>query len=143
LETANLGSSFDGESKKFGFLLARLANEIKTSSKSSVFILGGETTIKLNRRRKNGVGGRNQEAILVAALNSNFHRKDDITIVSMGTDGIDGNSKAAGAFATQKTVALIKQNETEMMKRLYSHSSYNVLRTGTNLNDISIVSRLS
>jgi glycerate-2-kinase len=60
LETANLGSSFDGESKKFGFLLARLANEIKTSSKSSVFILGGETTIKLNRRRKNGVGGRNQ-----------------------------------------------------------------------------------
>jgi len=105
LESANLGSSFDGESKKFGFLLARLANEIKTSSKSSVFILGGEKTIKLNRRRKNGVGGRNQEAILVAALNSNFSKDDDdVTIVSMGTDGIDGNSKAAGAFATPKTV---------------------------------------
>lgn len=149
LETTNLGSSFDGESKKFGVLLARLANEIKRSSKSSVFILGGETTVKLNRRRKNGLGGRNQEAILVAALNSNFSKDDDITIVSMGTDGIDGNSIAAGAFATPKTVSLIKQHETEMKKHLYSHDSYNVLkkvrssivtgRTGTNLNDISIV----
>ena len=76
-----MGSSFDGESKKFGFLLARPASEIKTSSKSSVFILGGETTIKLNRRRKNGVGGRNQEAILVAALNSNFSKDDDMTLL--------------------------------------------------------------
>jgi glycerate 2-kinase len=153
LETTNLGSSFDGESKKFGVLLARLANEIRRSSKSSGFILGGETTVKLNRRRKNGLGGRNQEAILVAALNSNFSKGNDITIVSMGTDGIDGNSKAAGAFATPKTVSLIKQNKREMKKHLYSHDSYNVLkkvrssivtgRTGTNLNDISIVCGLS
>jgi hydroxypyruvate reductase/glycerate 2-kinase len=153
LETTNLGSSFDGESKKFGVLLARLANEIRRSSKSSGFILGGETTVKLNRRRKNGLGGRNQEAILVAALNSNFSKGDDITIVSMGTDGIDGNSKAAGAFATPKTVSLIMQNKREMKKHLYSHDSYNVLkkvsssivtgRTGTNLNDISIVCGLS
>jgi glycerate-2-kinase len=67
----------------------------------------------------------------------------------MGTDGIDGNSEAAGAFATPKTVSLIKQNETEMKKHLYSHDSYNALkkvnssivtgRTGTNLNDISII----
>ena len=153
LESTNLGSSFDGESKKFGVLLARLANEIKKSSKPSAFILGGETTVKLNRRRKNGLGGRNQEAILAAALNSNFHKKDDITIVCIGTDGIDGNSKAAGAFATPKTVSLIKQNETEMKKHLYSHDSYNALRkvrssivtgrTGTNVNDISIVCGLS
>jgi glycerate 2-kinase len=153
LETTNLGSSFDGESKKFGVLLARLADEIKNPSKPSAFILGGETTVKLNRRRKNGLGGRNQEAVLVAALNSNFHNNDDITIVCMGTDGIDGNSEAAGAFATPKTISLVKQSETEMKRHLYSHDSYNALRkvrssiitgrTGTNLNDISIVCSLS
>ncbi len=151
-ETTNLGSSFDGESKKFGVLLARLANDIKKPPKPSAFILGGETIVKLNRRRKNGRGGRNQEAILVAALNSNFRNNEDITIVCMGTDGIDGNSNAAGGFATPKTVSLVKQNEKEMKKYLYSHDSYSALkkvrssivtgRTGNNLNDISIVCSL-
>src|SRR5215212_3845195 len=112
----------------------------------------GETKVKLNKR-KNGLGGRNQEAILAAALKSNFHSNDDITILCMGTDGIDGNSKAAGAFVTPRTVALAKQGETEVKKHLYSHDSYNALRkmcssiitgrTGTNLNDISIVCRIS
>ena len=148
-ETTNLGSSFDGESKKFGVLLARLASDINKSSKPSAFILGGETTVKLNKSRKNGHGGRNQEAILVAALNSNFRISDDITIACMGTDGIDGNSKAAGGFATPKTVSLVKQNEKEMKKYLYGHDSYSALkkvrssivtgRTGNNLNDISII----
>jgi len=153
LEAIYLGSSFDGQAKKFGLLLARLANQINRSPKPSAFILGGETTVKLNKRRKNGLGGRNQEAILVAALKSNFHRKDDITILCMGTDGIDGNSKAAGAFITPTTVSQVKQNETEIKKYLYDHDSYNALRkvcssiitgrTGTNLNDISIVCSVS
>jgi glycerate 2-kinase len=153
LEATYLGSSFDGEAKKFGLLLAKLANRIKKPPKPSVFILGGETTVKLNKRSQNGLGGRNQEAILVAALKSNFASKDDITILCMGTDGIDGNSKAAGAFITPKTVSLVKQSETEMKKYLYSHDSYNALRkmhssiitgrTGTNLNDISIICSIS
>ena len=109
--------------------------------------------MKLNRRRKNGLGGRNQEAILVAVLNSNFRNNDDITIACMGTDGIDGNSKAAGGFATPKTVSLVKQNEKEMKKYLHGHDSYSALkkvhssivtgRTGNNLNDISIVCSIS
>jgi glycerate-2-kinase len=148
-----LGSSFDGEAKKFGLFLARLANQIKKLPKPSAFILGGETTVKLNKRGNNGLGGRNQEAILVAALKSNFHSNDDITILCIGTDGVDGNSKAAGAFVTPRTVSLVKQSETKVRKQLYSHDSYNALtkvcssiltgRTGTNLNDISIVCRIS
>jgi glycerate-2-kinase len=148
-----LGSCFDGEAKKFGLFLARLASQIKKLPNRSAFILGGETTVKLNKRRKNGHGGRNQEAILVAALKSNFHKNDDITILCIGTDGIDGNSEAAGAFVTPRTVSLVKQSESKVKKHLYSHDSYNALRkvcssivtgrTGTNLNDISIVCRIS
>ena len=149
LEAVNLGSSFDGEAKNLGLLLARLADDVKKRSKPFAYILGGETTVKLNRMRRNGLGGRNQEAILAAGLKSTLRSTDDVTILCMGTDGIDGNSNAAGAFATPKTVSLIKQNETEMSKYLSRHDSYNALkkmcsliitgRTGTNVNDISVV----
>jgi glycerate 2-kinase len=152
LEAANLGSSFDGEAREFGLLLARLADEIRKPSKPFAYILGGETTVKLNKTRKNGLGGRNQEAVLAAALESTFLNTDDITIICMGTDGIDGNSTAAGAFATPKTVSLVKQDEIQMKKHLSRHNSYNALkkicslivtgRTGTNVNDISIVCSL-
>jgi glycerate-2-kinase len=152
-EAKYLGSSFDGQAKSFGLLVAKLARQINKPSKPCAFILGGETTVKLNKTRKNGVGGRNQEAILIAALKSNFASKDDITILCMGTDGIDGNSIAAGAFITPKTTSLVKRSKTKMKKYLQTHDSYNALkevrssivtgRTGTNLNDISIVCSIS
>jgi glycerate-2-kinase len=153
LDAKYLGSSFDGQAKSFGLLIAKLARQINKSSKPSAFILGGETTVKLNKRTKNGVGGRNQEAILTAALKLNFASGDDIAVLCMGTDGIDGNSMAAGAFITPKTVSLVKQSEMKMKKYLHAHDSYNALRevhssiitgrTGTNLNDISIVCGIS
>ena len=62
LQAVYLGSSFDGEAKKFGRLLARLAAQIEKSP--IAYILGGETTVKLNRLNNNGLGGRNQESIL-------------------------------------------------------------------------------
>ena len=146
----NLGSSFDGEAKKFGHLLARLAAEIEKPP--IAYILGGETTVKLNRLNNNGLGGRNQESILAAALKSKFHYSEDITILSMGTDGIDGRSDAAGGFVTPKTVSLLREKETQMKKYLDNHDSNNALkklnslimtgRTGTNVNDISIICRL-
>src|SRR5919206_895354 len=123
-----LGSCFDGQAKSFGLLIAKLARQINKPSKPCAFILGGETTVKLNKTRKNGVGGRNQEAILIAALKSNFASKDDITILCMGTDGIDGNSIAAGAFITPKTTSLVKRSKTKMKKYLQTHDSYNALK---------------
>jgi glycerate 2-kinase len=154
LRTVNLGSSFDGEAGEFGCLLARLAAEIGRPSKPFAYILGGETTVKLNNQtNNNGLGGRNQEAILTAALKSKFHPKEDVTILSMGTDGIDGRSDAAGGFATPKTVSMLREKEKQMKKYLDNHDSYNGLRklkslimtgrTGTNVNDISIICRLS
>jgi glycerate-2-kinase len=150
LQAVYLGSSFDGEAKKFGRLLARLAAEIEKPP--IAYILGGETTVKLNRLNSKGLGGRNQESILAAALKSKFHHEEDITILSMGTDGIDGRSDAAGGFVTPKTVSMLREKETQMKKYLDNHDSNIALkklkslivtgRTGTNVNDISIICRL-
>ena len=56
----NLGSQFDGEAKEFGVFLARLT--LALGGKRFAIVAGGETTVKLNTRKKNGLGGRNQEA---------------------------------------------------------------------------------
>lgn len=152
LQALNLGSSFDGEAKNFGRMLAKLASTYKIPFRKFGFVLGGETTVKLNKIKNNGVGGRNQEAILAAILSSKFHAHDDISIVCMGTDGIDGNSDAAGGLLTPKTISMIKEKKLELKRYLNNHDSYNALtkvnsiimtgRTGTNVNDISIICRL-
>jgi glycerate 2-kinase len=152
IQALNLGSSFDGEAKNFGRMLAKLATTYKIPFTPLGFILGGETTVKLNKVKKNGVGGRNQEAILAAILSSKIYSHDDISIVCIGTDGIDGNSDAAGGLLTPKTISMIKENKLELKRYLDNHDSYNALkklnslimtgRTGTNVNDIAIICRL-
>ena len=77
---------------------------LKFKNPRIAYILGGETTVKLNRLNNNGLEGRNQESRLALALKSKFHHTEDITILSMGTDGIDGRSDAVGGFVTPKTV---------------------------------------
>ena len=68
LQALNLGSSFDGEAKNFGRTLARLAHNFGISFSPFGFVLGGETTVKLNKKKNNGAGGRNQEAILASYI---------------------------------------------------------------------------
>jgi glycerate 2-kinase len=153
LQASSLGSSFDGEAKNFGTMLAKLATTSKVPFTSCGFVLGGETTVKLNKIKSNGVGGRNQEAILAAILSSKFHSQDDISIVCMGTDGIDGNSDAAGGLLTPKTISMVKEKKLELKRYLNNHDSNNALkkvnsvimtgRTGTNVNDIAIICRLN
>jgi glycerate 2-kinase len=152
LQALNLGSSFDGEAKNFGRTLASLAHNFGISFSPFGFVLGGETTVKLNKRKNNGSGGRNQEAILAAILNFKFQCRDDISIVCMGTDGIDGNTDAAGGLLTPKTISITNEKKLELKSYLNNHDSYNALkkvnsliitgRTGTNVNDIAIICRL-
>jgi glycerate 2-kinase len=149
IQAMHLGSSFNGQAIDFGKSLARLTTDFAISSLPIAFVLGGETTVKLNKRRENGKGGRNQEAILSAATMCRFEDGDDITIVSMGTDGIDGNSMAAGGLLTPKTLYLIQKMGINLRKYLKNHDSYTALkkidsslfsgRTGTNVNDIAII----
>ena len=62
-------------------------------------ISGGEVTVNV---RNGGVGGRNQQFVLACAEKISG---EDITVLSAGTDGIDGNSPSAGAVADGGTLA--------------------------------------
>jgi glycerate 2-kinase len=141
MQAVNLGSEFNGEAKEFGAFLAGRA--LGLGRKRLAIVAGGETTVKLHMS-KNGLGGRNQEAALscLAALD-----RCDVAIGCIGTDGIDGNSDAAGALVSPKTIMLA--NNMDLQKYLNMHDSYHAFKklnsliftgfTGTNVNDIAIV----
>ncbi|MGC1933211.1 MAG: glycerate kinase [Candidatus Nitrosopolaris sp.] len=151
-KVTNLGSSFGGEAREFGYFLADLSKDVIRSRESVALVMGGETTVKLNRFQRNGMGGRNQEAVLSAALKCRFPPTVDMAILCMGTDGVDGNSKAAGAILTPKTISRIKGSSVDVKEYMDKHDSYNALkklrslivtgRTGTNVNDISIICKM-
>jgi glycerate 2-kinase len=151
-KVSNLGSSFGGEARDFGYFLADLTKDVILSRESVAFVMGGETVVRLNRFKRNGTGGRNQEAVLSAALKCRIPSTVDVSILCMGSDGIDGNSKAAGAILTPKTLSKVKVTSMNVKDYLDKHDSYNALkklrslivtgRTGTNLNDIAIACKV-
>jgi glycerate-2-kinase len=144
IKTVNLGSRFDGEAKDLGLFLARIARDLKKCEVGPfAIVLGGETTVTI--ASKSGMGGRNKEAGLSCAT-----RLPARTIVAcMGTDGIDGNSDAAGSLVSAKTRALANKKGLDLARYLARHDSYVALketnsliftgRTGTNVNDIAII----
>jgi glycerate 2-kinase len=139
LRAVHIGSGFDGEARDFGRFLARLSSDL--AGAPFAIVAGGETTVRLDRSR-NGIGGRNQEAALACAMELG----QDVTAAFIGTDGIDGNSKAAGALVSPKATLLAKK--MDLQKYLDRHDSYHALKkmhsliftgyTGTNVNDIAI-----
>jgi glycerate-2-kinase len=145
VQAVHLGSEFDGEARDFGVFLARLASDL--GSKPFAIVTGGETTVRLNRSG-NGIGGRNQEAALAYLIEL---KRRDVALACMGTDGIDGNSDAAGALVSPKIVAFAKK--LDLKKCLGSHDSYHAFKklrsliftgyTGTNVNDIAIICKAS
>jgi hydroxypyruvate reductase len=108
--------------------------------KNSCIIFGGETTVQV---KGNGKGGRNQELVL-RLLEKTQKLKQEITIASIGTDGIDGNTNYAGAIVKN---SLKKQNEIESyLSRNDSNSFFKkyggLIKTGpthTNLMDIGVI----
>jgi len=131
-KTKHISGNVKDASKK----LARLApKKIK-----SCVIFGGETTVHVTG---NGVGGRNQELVL-RILQKLQKKNQTIVIASLGTDGIDGNSKYAGALsenisANPKEIKLILQNNnSESFFKKYG----GLIKTGntkTNLMDIGLL----
>jgi hydroxypyruvate reductase len=108
--------------------------------KNSCITFGGETTVKV---KGNGKGGRNQELVLRLLENTQKLRQE-ITIASIGTDGIDGNTNYAGAIVKN---SLKKQNEiVSYLSRNDSNSFFKkyggLIKTGpthTNLMDIGLI----
>ncbi len=139
------------------YLLNRL-RELRANAPRVCLLSGGEVTVTV---RNGGVGGRNQQFALACAEKI---EGQEITVLSAGTDGIDGNSPAAGAVVDGSTISRVatlpttyadSQNETESAasnttrKALASFNAYPLFHalgdailigpTGNNLRDLRIL----
>ncbi|MDK2373084.1 MAG: glycerate kinase [Candidatus Korarchaeota archaeon] len=98
-----LGSRAQGEARHIGKFLAGLAVSIAKEglplSPPAAVILGGETTVKVTGQ---GIGGRNQELVLGGVRT--ISGLEGVVMGSVGTDGVDGVSDAAGAIADGQTL---------------------------------------
>ncbi len=113
------------------------------TSKENCLIFGGECTLEV---KGEGQGGRNQHAALLA-LKEIKDKNLNLTFLSAGTDGIDGNSDAAGGVVEYETLQRIKS--LEMQSYLNNFDSYNFLKqigalvttgaSGTNVIDLMII----
>lgn len=152
IKTMYLGSRFTGKSGALGHFLFRLVDDFPSISAPYAFVFGGETTVDLKNKNK-GIGGRNQEAVLSAAAHfEHLDHDTDFSIASFGTDGIDGNSLAAGAVVNPRILLRVRQKKLKISNYLRNHDSNSLFDTvdaalytkitGTNVNDVSIVCRL-
>ena len=123
LNTLLLADMLEGEAKEVGKALAKLASEVfvcNGTSRSLGVVAGGETTVTV---KGNGVGGRNQELALSAALN--LKESEECVIASFSTDGVDGPTDAAGAIIDGSTLRRAKQLGLDPEKYLANNDSYN------------------
>jgi hydroxypyruvate reductase len=106
-------------------------------------ISGGEVTVRVSN---GGTGGRNQQLVLAMAQQI---EGENITVLSAGTDGIDGNSPATGAIADGTTLARARAMTLDAQSALARFDAYpffqkldNVIvtgPTGNNLRDVRIL----
>ena len=142
-KTILLTNSLNGEAKEIGKYLAEKAINYLKNVKNIVFISGGETTVTIEG---SGKGGRNQEMVLSSVEEL---KGKDVVFSSFATDGIDGNSDAAGAIADEYTLKRAEIKNMDPKKFLYDNNSYEFFKnlkdilitnhTGTNVMDIQIL----
>ena len=149
LSTLLLAKMLEGEAKEVGKVLANLANEVCKSSisKSLGVVAGGETTVTVVGE---GVGGRNQELVLSAAMK--LEDSAGCVFASLSTDGVDGPTDAAGAIVDGATLKRARRLGLDPEKYLLNNDSYSFFlklgdliftnATGTNVNDVSVIVRL-
>jgi len=148
--TEILTSRLQGEAKKAGRWLAGIAKAYKEKIAQSVInkpvclLSGGETTVKVIG---SGKGGRNTELALSFAIE--IDGMEGIFLISSGTDGTDGPTNAAGAYATADTIKKAKRLGMVPEAYLKNNDSYNFFKnidgllitgpTGTNVMDIQVI----
>jgi glycerate 2-kinase len=124
------------------YLFGRL-RELRNRSERVCLISGGEVTVKVTG---NGTGGRNQQFALACAEKI---AGQNVTVLSAGTDGIDGNSPAAGAIADGTTVERAQALGLDAATHLGRFDAYSFFHalgddivtgpTGNNLRDLRIL----
>jgi glycerate 2-kinase len=142
-----LTTSLTGEAREAGARIAAAARESlqqdRPAEPPACLLWGGETTVTL---RGSGKGGRNQEIALAAALD--LAGLDGVLIASFASDGKEGNTDAAGAFASGDTIAAGTRAGLDARAALAANNSHAFLEaagelivsgpTGTNVNDITL-----
>lgn len=135
------------EAREAGSFMASIAREVKNSGRPvkspCALIAGGETVVHL---AGHGMGGRNQEFALASAVG--ISGIDGIVIASLGSDGTDGPTDAAGGIVDGKTEAVLRNAGINISDMLKNNDAYNALKTadallmtgptGTNVNDVAI-----
>jgi hydroxypyruvate reductase len=139
-----LTASLSCEAREAGSFLATIAQYHNSTQKSLAFIAGGETVVHL---KGNGLGGRNQELALAAALG--IAGLKDTAVFSLGSDGTDGPTDAAGGFVDNNTKAMLAEQGIDIFEVLENNDAYHALQacggliitgpTGTNVNDLSVL----
>lgn len=139
-----LTASLSCTARDAGVMLANIAQYHAGHEKPLAFLMGGETVVHLTGK---GKGGRNQELALAAA--PGIAGQAGVCVFSLGSDGTDGPTDAAGGYADGDTCATLKEQGIEIYQVLQDNDAYHALEksggliktgaTGTNVNDVSIL----
>jgi len=146
--TLVLSSFIEGETRDVASMHAAIVKEILASGRPvrppACILSGGETTVTI---RGKGLGGRNQEFVLAAAIA--LEGFGPFTVFSGGTDGADGPTDAAGAFTDEHNVARARTLGLDARRFLANNDSYHFFErlgglvktgpSGTNVMDVRIL----
>lgn len=131
------------EARDAGRMLAEKLRENAKPAKPLAFIAGGETVVRLTGK---GKGGRNQEIALAAA--EGIDGMENAAVFSVGSDGTDGPTDAAGGYVDGNTKETLSRLGIDTGEVLENNDSYNALKacggliftgaTGTNVNDVAV-----
>ena len=139
-----LTDQLDCQAKEAGAFLSAVAKTHAGSGKKLAFIAGGETVVHLTG---SGLGGRNQELALSAAMG--IAGLAGVCVFSVGSDGTDGPTDAAGGYVDTDTDKTLKEQGIDIFSVLQNNDAYHALQaceglvitgpTGTNVNDVAVV----
>ncbi len=147
----DLGSYLEGETRQLAVALAGIARSVRADGiphpPPLCLLSGGETTVTL--AEGHGLGGRNQEFVLAAALKLGKPGLRGAVVLSGGTDGEDGPTDAAGALADEQTFARAEQLGLAPADYLARSDAYHFFRqtgdllitglTETNVMDVRVI----
>lgn len=142
-ETVVLTDMLNCQAKEAGSFLASILRTHAGNGKKLAFIAGGETVVQLTGK---GKGGRNQELALSAAIG--IDGVPGTAVFSVGSDGTDGPTDAAGGYADFETAETLRRCGTDIFAILVDNDAYHALQktdgliitgpTGTNVNDVAV-----
>ena len=142
-ECVFLSDCLDGEAYDTGRWMAEELKKHTAAGKKIALLAGGETVVHL---KGNGLGGRNQELVLAAA--EVLDGIPNAALISVGSDGTDGPTDAAGGYVDGDTVRELTEKGLDIRDYLENNDAYHALQavnnliitgpTGTNVNDVTI-----